>query len=146
MAYWINSQNAGFFSNSRSRFWDMYGYFRTTCKIRKWVLNEYSTHLAPLCPCTYVHLSILSCCHRWGELHWMLTHKTKNCHKSVCSLLKLRAPSLMAENNFDWQLYTNTTKIGICISALMMHTEVVSNLVYLTYSYLIIIKNIYFAQ
>ena len=31
----------------------------------------------------------------------------------------------MAENNFDWQLYTNTTKIGICISALMMHTEVV---------------------
>ena len=52
----------------------------------------------------------------------------------------------MAENNFDWQLYTNTTKIGICISALMMHTEVVSNLVYLTYSYLIIIKNIYFAQ
>ena len=42
----------------------------------------------------------------------------------------------MAENNFDWQLYTNTTKIGICISALMMHTEVVSNLVYLTYSYL----------
>ena len=64
----------------------------------------------------------------------MLTHKTKNCHKSVCSLLKLRAPSLMAENNFDWQLYTNTTKIGICISALMMHTEVVSNLVYLSLS------------
>ena len=65
----------------------------------------------------------------------MLTHKTKNCHKSVCSLLKLRAPSLMAENNFDWQHYdtlnTNTTKIGICISALMMHTGVVSNLVYL---------------
>ena len=64
----------------------------------------------------------------------MLTHKTKNCHKSVCSLLKLRAPSLMAENNFDWQLYTNATKIGICISALMMHTEVVSNLVYLSLS------------
>ena len=40
----------------------------------------------------------------------------------------------MAENNFDWQLYTNTTKIGICISALMMHTEVVSNLVYLSLS------------